>query len=390
MISIFAACVAFVFILCILVSLLLIRYTFKTKNHNYLLALFFILLSYPILVLFLINTGFIKFLPHIYRTGTIAYLLYMPASYLYIRNIITDSKISKLDLFHLIPALIYIVDYFPFFFVSAAEKIAFMQSKELSKMVLYYYESRFFVPGFYIIFKYILAFFYWISQLLLLMRVFRIKNPEFRNENSVWLRWLTIFVLSQIFLFLPMFKILKAGYGDDELTVFLFIGGFTGLTSIFLFVFPQILYGIKGVILTGTENNLITSDPKIQNEKTAQRYLSKDKMDEIVVAINDHLNEKRSFLDKQYSMTKLANELNIPPQYVSAVINERENMNFNDYINNLRIQYCIELLNRNGHKHYKLESVADKCGFNNRNTFTIAFKKVTGKTPMKYIKDILS
>jgi AraC-like DNA-binding protein len=314
----------------------------------------------------------------------------MPASYLYIRNIITDSKISKLDLFHLIPALIYIVDYFPFFFVSAAEKIAFMQSKELSKMVLYYYESRFFVPGFYIIFKYILAFFYWISQLLLLMRVFRIKNPEFRNENSVWLRWLTIFVLSQIFLFLPMFKILKAGYGDDELTVFLFIGGFTGLTSIFLFVFPQILYGIKGVILTGTENNLITSDPKIQNEKTAQRYLSKDKMDEIVVAINDHLNEKRSFLDKQYSMTKLANELNLPPQYVSAVINERENMNFNDYINNLRIQYCIELLNRNGHKHYKLESVADKCGFNNRNTFTIAFKKVTGKTPMKYIKDILS
>jgi AraC-like DNA-binding protein len=222
------------------------------------------------------------------------------------------------------------------------------------------------------------------------MRVFRIKNPEFRNENSVWLRWLTIFVLSQIFLFLPMFKILKAGYGDDELTVFLFIGGFTGLTSIFLFVFPQILYGIKGVILTGTENNLITSDPKIQNEKTAQRYLSKNKMDAIVLAINDHLNEKKSFLDKQYSMTKLANELNIPPQYVSAVINERENMNFNDYINNLRIQYCIELLNRNGHKHYKLESVADKCGFNNRNTITIAFKKVTGKTPMKYIKDILS
>lgn len=389
MISIFAACVAFVFILCILVSLLLIGYTLKTKKHNYLLAMFFILLSYPILILFLINTGFIKFLPHIYRTGMIAYLLYMPASYLYIRTIINDSKISKIDLFHLIPALIYIVDYFPFFFVSAAEKIVFMQSKELSKMVLYYYESRFFVPGFYIIFKYILAFFYWIWQLLLLIRIFRIKNPEFRSENSVWLRWLTIFVLSQIFLFLPMFKILKAGYGDDELTVFLFIGGFTGLTSIFLFVFPQILYGIKGVILISTENNIITRDPKIQNEKTAHRYLSKNKMDEIVVAIKDHLNEKKSFLDKQYSMTKLANELNLPPQYVSAVINERENMNFNDYINNLRIQYCIELLNRNGHKHYKLESVADKCGFNNRNTFTIAFKKVTGRTPMKYIKDIL-
>ncbi|MFH7001249.1 helix-turn-helix domain-containing protein [Flavobacterium bizetiae] len=47
------------------------------------------------------------------------------------------------------------------------------------------------------------------------------------------------------------------------------------------------------------------------------------------------------------------------------------------------------MLNRNGHKQYKLESVADKSGFNNRNTFTTAFKKVTGKTPMKYIKDIL-
>lgn len=396
MISIFSACVAVVVIICLLVSILLIGYSPKTKKYNLLLSLFFILLSYPCFILFLINTGFIKFLPHVYRTGIIAHLLYMPASYLYIRSVVTNKRLTKIDFIHIVPALIYVVDYFPFFWLPGSEKIAFMHSKQLSKMVLYFYESRFFIPGFYIVFKYVLAFTYWIFQSVLLIRLFRVKNSDFKKENGVWLKWLTIFILSQVFLFLPSMKILKPGYGDDELTVFLFIGGFTGLTAIFLFLFPQILFGIKGIVLLDKEailsdiadDNLLFSIEKNQQQITTYRYLSKAKMEEIALQIRTHISFQKSFLDKQYNLQQLASELSVPPQYISAVINECEKLNFNDFINAYRVEYCILLINENNHQNQTLEALAGESGFNNRNTFTIAFKKIMEQTPSAYIKNI--
>lgn len=317
MISIFSACVAVVIIICFLVSILLIGYSQKTKKYNILLSLFFLLLSYPCFILFLINTGFLKYLPHVYRTGIIAHLLYMPASYLYIRSVVTNKGLNKMDFIHLIPALIYVIDYFPFFWLPGSEKIAFMHSSQLSKMVLFFYESRFFIPGFYIVFKYLLAFIYWIFQCMLLIRLFRVKNSDFKKENGVWLKWLTIFVLSQVFLFLPSMKILKPGYGDDELTVFLFIGGFTGLTAVFLFLFPQILYGIKGIVLIDkelsipkmTDNSSSFSLEANQQQSAVYRYLSQSKMEEISMRIQTHITLQQSFLDRQYTLQQLAAEL---------------------------------------------------------------------------------
>jgi len=393
MISIFSACVVVVVIFCVLVSILLIRYSPKKKKYNILLSLFFILLSYPCFILFLINTGFIKYLPHVYRTGIIAYLLYMPASYLYIRSVVTNKGLSKIDFIHLIPSLIYIVDYFPFFWLPGHEKIAFMQSKQLSKMVLFFYESRFFVPGFYIVFKYVLALIYWIFQSILLIKLFRVKNPEFKKENGVWLKWLTLFILSQVLLFIPSIQILKPGGGNDELTVFLFIGGFTGLTSVFLFLFPQILYGMKGIILSENDYNFysknIESDNLIENEEQAfSSYLSKAKMDNIEKEIKRHMSENSPFLDKQFTLYQLSSNIGISPQYISAVINNYYKVNFNEYINTHRVNHCLILLKNNDHKNQTLEAIAGESGFNNRNTFTTSFKKVTGMTPSNYIKKL--
>ncbi|MFN5647049.1 MAG: hypothetical protein ACK458_05995, partial [Sphingobacteriales bacterium] len=64
--------------------------------------------------------------PHLTRTGNIfAYLIY-PFLYLYIRNTFYPGKIwQKFDYLLLLPALFYLVDMFPFFFLkSAAEKKA--------------------------------------------------------------------------------------------------------------------------------------------------------------------------------------------------------------------------------------------------------------------------
>lgn len=392
MISKLSACLTFVVIICTLVSILLLSFSYKKgkNNYNLLLALFFILLAYPCFVLLLITTGYIEQFPHFYRTGIMGHLIYPAVSYLYFRSVLSKKGLTKYDFFHLIPVLVYIIDYFDFFFLPGGEKVAFMKSNQISNMVLFFYESRFFMPGFYVILKYILALAYWIMQTILLIRI---KSPEFKKENRLYLKWMILFLISEIFLFVP-FNILKPGYGDDAITIFVSVGGLTGLTSIFLFLFPQILYGINGIVLTNMKSDKINSDYSISNsthsqkEPPSSRYLSKMKMEEILLIVKNNLDDQKSFLDRKYNIQQLASEISIPAYHISAVINECEKVNFNDFVNAYRVKHCIELLNNNDHRNQTLEALANESGFNNRNTFTIAFKKVMNQTPSEYIKSI--
>ena len=61
-------------------------------------------------------------------------------------------------------------------------------------------------------------------------------------------------------------------------------------------------------------------------------------------------------------------------------------MNFNDFINEYRILFCIDKLFKKEWKYKKLEAIAEDAGFNNRNTFTTAFKKATGLNPSEFLK----
>lgn len=395
MISIFSASLVILVLTCLLISILLIGYSLKTRSYNLLLALFFILLSYPYLILVLVDTNLIEGLPHVYRTSLIAQLLSIPVSYLYIRCTITNKGLTKLDFIHLIPVLIYVIDYYPFFLLSGAGKTAIMYSLKLNREILFFNESRFFRPGFYIVFKYVLSFAYWVAQVILLVGFYRGKKLGFSKENCIYLIWFSTFILSQVFLFFPSANILKLDDVNDKLIWFLFIGGPTGLFTLLLFLFPRILFGIRGiqfidenpVFIEEKDTSLSLAVAPNQRQTKSSKHLSHSKMKEIALMIKKHIDSEKSYLDTQYSLRQLSDELSIPAQYISAVINECENVNFNDFINAYRIKYCVRLLNKNNHRNQTLEAIAVESGFNNRNTFTIAFKKIMGQTPSVYIKN---
>lgn len=452
MVSFFSAALSFSIFLCIGVSILLIIYTYKTKWYNWLLAAFFILLAYHCFVTVLISTGYILSYPHFYRTGHIACLLYMPLSYLYVRSVITDRSLSKKDILHIIPSLIYTLDYIPFFLLPGDKKMEFFTQPNLSRSVIMYNESKFFQGGFYVALKYLLAFFYWVLQSIIIVRTFRTKAQVFKSTNSLWLRWLVVFCTSQIFLFIPPFALLNQQYENNLWISFLFIGGGTGLTSVCILLFPRLLYGmITEETLLPTEKlhtsqlqyirigagysntNGFNSDAKSTKEHTvilpvkkersglfkedkietesnimptskitdinekitkdepqaiAYRHLSEERMIEIYNAILEYFAESKPYLKLHYTLQQLSIHMNIPSQYISIIIHEFEKVNFNDFVNKYRVEYCVSILRNNEHKSQTLEAVARKSGFNNRNTFTLAFKKIIGQTPSEYIKSI--
>jgi len=129
------------------------------------------------------------------------------------------------------------------------------------------------------------------------------------------------------------------------------------------------------------------AQPEKKNDKIG-RFLSEERLRHFSTVINRFLLEKKPFLQHKYSLRELAVDVDIPVNYLSAFINRYHEMNYNDFINRYRVSQSKEMI-LNGEWRYKtLEAIASEAGFNNRNTFTAAFKKETGQSPSEYLKEV--
>lgn len=68
-------------------------------------------------------------------------------------------------------------------------------------------------------------------------------------------------------------------------------------------------------------------------------------------------------------------------------MNEIKENNFSQYLNKLRINYIVEELSNNSKlRKHTISAIADDIGYNNSESFSNAFRKVTGTLPSYYIK----
>lgn len=128
--------------------------------------------------------------------------------------------------------------------------------------------------------------------------------------------------------------------------------------------------------------------PKPKSNYRTSLVISSKRMAEIEETVRKHLEEKKSFLRHGYTLKMFSEETQIPVHYLSGFINKYYKMNFNDFINEYRIIFSIDKLLKKEWMYKKLETIANEAGFNNRNTFISAFKKVTGIKPSEFLKDI--
>ena len=131
-----------------------------------------------------------------------------------------------------------------------------------------------------------------------------------------------------------------------------------------------------------------SSKPKQRSNHHPSLVISSKRLAEIEETVRKHLEEKKSFLQHGYTLKMFSEETQIPVHYLSGFINKYYKMNFNDFINEYRIIFSIDKLLKKEWMYKKLETIAGEAGFNNRNTFISAFKKVTGVKPSEFLKDI--
>jgi AraC-like DNA-binding protein len=132
----------------------------------------------------------------------------------------------------------------------------------------------------------------------------------------------------------------------------------------------------------------VNGDHEKKNGEAHSIFLSEEKMINIDGAVKEFLSEKKPFLKHGYSLKELSDDINVPLHHLSAFINRYYKMNFNDFINEYRVNHCKVKIINDEWKSKKLEAIAEESGFSNRNTFTSAFKKATGLNPSGFLKKI--
>lgn len=85
--------------------------------------------------------------------------------------------------------------------------------------------------------------------------------------------------------------------------------------------------------------------------------------------------------NKNLSLDMLQKELHISKYYISHIVNQKLGMNFNDYVNSIRISNACKYL---GDGNMSMLEISSAVGFNTVRTFNRAFVKQMGVSPRAY------
>lgn len=90
---------------------------------------------------------------------------------------------------------------------------------------------------------------------------------------------------------------------------------------------------------------------------------------------------EKPWLDPELTLTELARSMQTNPSILSAAINRAFGKNFNDFVNEYRVEAVKQVLRDPAFSHFSLLGIGLECGFNSKSTFNRAFRKATGVAP---------
>lgn len=99
-----------------------------------------------------------------------------------------------------------------------------------------------------------------------------------------------------------------------------------------------------------------------------------------------YMENERPYLDPDLSLNDLARRLKTNTSVLSPVINAGTGKNFNDFVNQYRVDAFKRQALDPANAHLSLLGIALDCGFNSKATFNRAFKKLTGQSPREFVE----
>ena len=352
-----------------LLAVVVFIYSKGKRSIRFSLASVLILSSLIVILGTLNYSGKIIRIPFLLRIDSPIHYLLGPAFYFYtLSSLRKDFRFRSIHLIHLLPFIINLIEFIPFYLVSDNEKlnyyIGFMEKGSI--VIAHQY-----------LLKTISVWGYLIAQLFLLFRYLDKSNRQ-KTYDKHLVAWFAIYLSGQflgntglLIDHLTGLKLFEDPY-RFAMSMVTFILYSIALALIF---FPRLLYG-----------NIF--DNKLLREKYGYSNLTEAEKSRILNRWLAYVTEKsKPYLNPRLTLSEVAEILNTNSQRLSQVINEKTGMNFNDYINKLRVEEAKILLTGSDYNNLTIDAIAMKSGFNSKSPFYTSFKKFTGMTPRQFIKN---
>jgi AraC-like DNA-binding protein len=130
--------------------------------------------------------------------------------------------------------------------------------------------------------------------------------------------------------------------------------------------------------------NHTSQDKPIHDKISSEIDTNDQKLYLLFTEIQQLMENEKFYLKPSITISDVSTALGTNDKYISLSVNKYARMNFNHYINTLRVQEAKKLLlepNRNN----SIQDIAMVCGFGNASSFIRVFKQITGLTPAYYV-----
>ena len=304
-------------------------------------------------------------------------LLHGVMLYFYVSSVTNKfPKRKYVALFHLVPCLMAYIYLIPFFCLSAEQKIEIFKNNgegyEVFQAVLLIGTL---ISG--------VVYVIW-SSWLLFQHKKQIRN-QFSDLEEINLRWLQFLTYGLGLVWLLVIFTRNDVVIYSGVSVFIILIGFFGLQQ-------KDIFKSKGKILSDFNSDQkvagISPDTIVEKEKYQSSGLSDSMAKELHEKLNVLMQEEKLFKNPALSLSDLASSLDTHSNYLSQILNEKENQSFYDYVNTYRVTEFKRLIAIPENQSYTLLALAYDCGFNSKSSFNRYFKKATKQTPSEFIKSI--
>ena len=95
-----------------------------------------------------------------------------------------------------------------------------------------------------------------------------------------------------------------------------------------------------------------------------------------------------TFLSPEITLKDTARLLNTNTSVVSKIVNHGYELNFNDFVNKIRIEEIVKKMKAGEHRTITLSALGESVGFNSTATFNRAFRKFMDQSPSQYLKSL--
>lgn len=316
--------------------------------------------------------------PFFINTAPPLILLHGPALWFYIKSLTDQNfRFKPLYLLHFLPFLVMLAELWINFYSQPAQtRIELVAQGTVTDKLPY----KIFVVAIAIS---TLGYFSW--GLLMLRRYTRKIKTYFSDIENIDLSWLKILLKAALL----VYGIINAVYIIDLfVTVAPFgalqLASFT-LGAIYIVVLG--FFGLRQGNLFETQKINLNLEQALANQENHKQN-TPSREEQFIHRLLDHMKEQKPYLDPEFNLAKLSDQLDVTPEYLSKILNTHLNRSFFDFVNRYRTDEFKQRCREEDSANLTLMGIAYECGFNSKATFNRVFKNLTGVTPGEYVKSV--